>query len=526
MHLISLLALSFLALGGCRNVQDIGQGYLARGFSAPWDGKTSDVRFCCHSTAERFFFSFEVMDSTVTLTEPFVDERDVEPEDRVEIFFSPDRELKKGYHCAEIDPHGRIMDYSARYYRDFDYGWNFSTMEAEGAVLPWGYRVRGSVSRQELEELGIDLEKGFWMGAYMADFCQDGSVIWYSLVPDDVPSPDFHVPGVMFECRATPKAEKRGVVVYPDDITSVGPDEWKRRIDLAGINLIGLHAATSNDPIDTLEAFVKSGAGQDFLSLCAAAGVDVEYELHALECLLPRGLYQEHPEYFRMDENGNRCPDYNMCFSCEEAYEAMRPQIETLLEWVRPTTQRYYFWTDDKVGKFCHCERCAAFSPAEQALIYENRLLSLIREYDPEATLAHLAYQQTLSAPVNVRAEDGVFLEYAPIKRDYRYPLTEEQTAALRANTMAFPAHSQHILEYWLDESMFSRWKKGQPVPLPFETSQASRDIDCYRRHGAADVTCFATWLNGLYISRFGSTDDIFRGYGESYSAGEYSKTR
>jgi len=496
---------------------DIGQGYMSESLSAPWHGKTDETRFCFHSTAERLFFSFEVTDSTIYLVDPFSKERDVEPEDRVEVFFAPDPSLKKAYYCAEIDPQGHIMDYKAEYFRKFDFEWNFSTMEACGQITPWGYRVNASVSRGELESLGIDIDKSFWIGAFRGDAFGNGEIEWYSLVAPDVSAPDFHVPGVLFECKATPCVERRGVVVYPDDVTSLGVETWGKRVDISGINLIGLHAATSNDPVDTLEKFVRSELGQDFLAMCRARGVDVEYELHALEYLLPRDLFESHPEYFRMDENGNRCPDYNMCFSCDEAIEAMRPRLEKLLEWVKPTTHRYYFWTDDKLGVFCNCADCASLSPSEQALKYENRLVAVLREYDPDATLAHLAYQQTLDVPVAVRADDCVFLEYAPINRNYSQPLSEEHIKAMENNLLAFPGGTAHVLEYWLDESMFCRWRKESPVPVPFEAEKAAEDIDRYRKLGFADFTCFAAWLNSRYDSVIAPADSLFADYGKAF---------
>ena len=521
MSRISVILVSALMLcaQACHNscIPDIGQGYETRALYAPWDGLETGTRFCCHSTSDRFFFSFEVEDSTLALTVPFLDERDVEPEDRVEIFLCPDREMRQWYHCAEIDPEGRIMDYAARYYREMDYDWDFSTMETRAELTPWGYRVSGSVSRSELEGLGLDLSGGFYMGVFQADFRPGGDVNWFSLVPTDNRAPDFHKPDVLFECRMTPKQEKRGVVVYPNDITTLGLDEWENRIRLGGINLIGLHAATVNDPIDTLEAFVKSPAGQSFLKMCDRMGVDVEYELHALQFILPRDLYGSHPEYFRADSSGVRQQQYNMCFTSEAAVEAMRPRIESLLEWMHPTTHRYFFWTDDKQGKFCYCDECSGYSPSEQALIFENRLLALLREYDPEATLAHLAYHQTMEHPVKVRADEGIFLEYAPINRDYGLPLPLASTEALKDNLLAFPGYSQHILEYWLDESMFSRWKRDRLVPMPFRKEQCARDIHKYRKMGASDITTFATWLYGDYVSRYGSTDRVFRGYGEAF---------
>lgn len=510
-------ALALLFSCNQSSLQDIGQGYTTYGLFAPWDGKETNTRFSCHSTAERFFFSFEVEDSTLTLVEPFVDERDVDPEDRVEIFFSPDKSLGKGYYCAEIDPRGNVMDYHAHLYRDLDFKWRFQTIKTDATITPWGYRVGGSISREELESLGIDLENGFWMGVFQADFKSGEKETWYSLVPTDDSEPDFHKEGVLAQFRCTPKAERKGVVIYPDDVTTLGLDEWERRIDLAELNLIGLHAATVNDPLDTLEAFIKSDLGQRFLTLCKHKGVDIEYEVHSLEFLLPHNLFETHPDYFRMTEDGQRVADYNMCFSNPEAIEAMRPQLEKLLQWMKPTTHRYFFWADDKQNRYCQCESCSRLSPSEQILSYETQFLKLLRVYDADATLAHLAYHQTLEAPVNMRVPEGIFLEFAPILRDYSLPLSAAQANALKANLLAFPGSEAHILEYWLDESMFSRWHKDKLVPLTFKQEECARDIAKYRSLGATDMTCFATWLNGSYISQYGSTDRLFSNYGNAF---------
>ena len=315
--------------------------------------------------------------------------------------------------------------------------------------------------------------------------------------------------------------ERRGVVIYPSDVTSVGIREWDKRIKASGINLVGIHAATFHEPLDSLKAFVQSRTGRRFLRLCRRRGVDVEYELHVLQLLLPRDLYDTHPEYFRQDESGVRQKKYNMCFSCDEAFEAMRPQVAEMMRWLHPTTHRYFLWTDDVQGAFCRCEKCREYSPSEQALLYENRLLSMLREYDPEATLAHLAYVQTMDAPRKVVPAEGVFLEYAPIQRDYSKALPAESRQVLKENLEVFPKESLHILEYWLDESMFSRWKRDALVPLPFDEQACRRDVNLYRNYGARSITCFATWLNASYMRKYGPADEFFQGYGRAFSNGE-----
>lgn len=201
LFLISLLLL-FVA-GACNNPEsafEIGGASRIDALHAPWDGLEDVTTFRCHADQERFYFHYEVVDSTLTLIDPYEGERTVDWEDRVEIFFSQDADMT-AYFCAEIDPMGRRMDYSSSYKSPLDYEWNFSTMRQAGQVTDQGYIVAGSVAISELAELGVDLKNGFYLGVFRADFHQDGSVNWYSAVKTDDESPYFHKPNVLFPAR-------------------------------------------------------------------------------------------------------------------------------------------------------------------------------------------------------------------------------------------------------------------------------------------------------------------------------------
>ncbi len=180
-----------------QEVFEIGQAAGVDGLHAPWDGLDEGTIFRCFSDQDSFYFVYEVPEQTLTLTEPFLKERDVDPEDRVEIFFSPRLEMDI-YYCAEIDPMGRVMDYKAKYYRDFDYDWNFATLEVLPKIEEGRYVVAGKLSKQELRDLGVDLG-GVYMGVFRADFRPGEKEIWYSAVPTEDKSPDFHKPEVLFK---------------------------------------------------------------------------------------------------------------------------------------------------------------------------------------------------------------------------------------------------------------------------------------------------------------------------------------
>lgn len=163
---------------------------------APWDGLTDNTVVTLWTTKENICFKYVVEDSDIILCEPYTDELCVNPEDRIEIFFSARPEMDI-YYCAEIDPMGRVMDYSSLYYRQFDYEWNFSTISIESEITENGYIVAGSIAKQELKDLGIDL-KGLYMGIFRADFHPVERENWYSRLAPYREFPDFHIPEVMF----------------------------------------------------------------------------------------------------------------------------------------------------------------------------------------------------------------------------------------------------------------------------------------------------------------------------------------
>jgi hypothetical protein len=313
----------------------------------------------------------------------------------------------------------------------------------------------------------------------------------------------------------------RGIVVYPSDITSIGAVELVRFMREANLNLLGIHTNSLGinpmnggfEDLPSLKAFLESKEGQLLLDECEKQHIEIEYETHALQEILPRELFDEHPEYFRMDENGERQKDHNMCFSSENAFLEIEKNIVEIVKWLKPTTHRYFFWTDDVNNTYCHCDLCKNYTGSEQTLLYENRLLHILRKIDPLATLAHLAYGNTLTAPVKVKPSDGIFLEYAPISRDYTKPLSEEHLQSLRHNLIIFPAKTAHVLEYWLDASMFSRMIKvgrNNVAEVPWNIQNCERDVKLYTGMGIKSITTFATWMiSSDYVKKYGEDNTL-----------------
>ena len=311
----------------------------------------------------------------------------------------------------------------------------------------------------------------------------------------------------------------RGVVLVPEDFTLA---DWPKRAALAGLTTIGIHHPTSPRAVI---AFLQSGPGRHVLEDCRRHGLEVEYELHAMRELLPRDLFAANPAYFRMNEQGVRVADANCCLHSEGGLAEVARNAVQLARVLPSTTGRYFFWGDDG-APWCRCPDCADYTDSEQALLLENAIVrALHAEIDQTAALAHLAYQNTLRAPVSVKPAPGVFLEFAPIKRRYDIPY-ETQTGpdtdfgleSLDANLKVFPPDTAQVLEYWLDVSRFSGWNRETLAKIPWDAAVVGADVAGYARRGIRHVSTFAAWLDAEYVRRFG--EPPLKEYGESLREG------
>ena len=270
----------------------------------------------------------------------------------------------------------------------------------------------------------------------------------------------------------------RGLVLSPSDFTL--PD-WPERMSEARLNVIGLHV--TGGPPSILTSFVATEAGQALLDRFHVLRIEIEYELHALVELLPRGLFSNNPELFRMNEDGERVPDWNLCPTSSTALSIVGENAVRLSKVLTPTTHRYYLWSDD--GKpWCHCPNCRGLNDADQMLLTTNAILKALRGWDPQARIAGLAYHSTLTPPTSVRPDEGVFLEFAPIERRWDRPITDRTVEsharlmdALDAaiETYGMDEHAQ-VLEYWMDASRHSQWKRPA-VPIPWHPEVLAADL-------------------------------------------------
>ena len=318
--------------------------------------------------------------------------------------------------------------------------------------------------------------------------------------------------------------EMKGIILSVQDLETT---DWPALASKNGINTIGTHMFP-----DQVSSFLQTDKGKAFLQSCQKHGIAVEHQLHAMKELLPRELYSEDSTMFRMNEKGRRVTDFNCCTSSDKALDIIASKALEYAKLLPPSNHRYYFWLDDGAPT-CQCPSCSKYTASEQALIIENRMIKALRTFDPQAQLAHLAYFNTLDAPQKIKPEEGIFLEFAPFLRTWEKPLSDlsaegrgmkhsENLKYLHDNLKVFPAETAVILEYWLDVSLFSNWKKPA-VDLPWHKDVFKSDIDTYAKLGIKNITSFAVYIDADYLKTY-PAESYLNEYGEGLNSYRLSK--
>jgi hypothetical protein len=310
--------------------------------------------------------------------------------------------------------------------------------------------------------------------------------------------------------------EKRGIVLSPADFSWPG---WMDAIERAGLNYLGIHSS-----LGAVVEFLESAVGQRLLREAEPRGIDVNFEMHVMGELLPRELFADAPAMFRMNDAGARTPDANLCVSSHGALAIAQQNALKCAARLRQFRRisRYYFWPHDN-KPWCHCPPCRELSASDQALTLANALCESLRSEQPDAEVAYLAYTTTLEAPARVTPHRGVFLQYAPIGRSFEHALDDEtcekncaHVAGLRRLCQRFEPGRAEVLEYWLDVSMFSHWRKPA-VKLPFSEQIVRRDVAFYRAMGFERFSTFGVYIDAEYVRRFGSPP--LEAYGRALAA-------
>jgi Domain of unknown function (DUF4838)/Glycosyl hydrolase family 67 N-terminus len=223
-------------------------------------------------------------------------------------------------------------------------------------------------------------------------------------------------------------------------------------------------------------------------------GMEIEVGGHFLSALLPRTLFTEHPDWFRLNEQGKRSNDYNLNpFNPEALDDLASRAIPYLLK--MPEASLFHLWADDiEGGGWSHEPGKDQYTPSDQALLVSNDLVKKLRAQLPNADLAYLAYHDTVDPPRVVKPEPGVIYFYAPRERCYAHALNDPQcdlnrkyAQALEHGLPAFGGARSEVFEYYADQILFMNTTNP---PLP---EVLTADLEYYRGLGIPAVGALMT---------------------------------
>ena len=301
------------------------------------------------------------------------------------------------------------------------------------------------------------------------------------------------------------------LILHPHELDTA----WIDKMVYLGINTIGIHPEGGQKSHESVARDISTFESTKFRRLIDYAisrGLSVVYELHAARYLLPDALFDEHPDWFRMNEHGCRVADFNFCVSNTDALNFVCNQAKELAGKLYGSTQDYFLWLDDVKGCFCHCPKCRALSPSDQNLTAMNAIVSSLRQQQPNARVAYLAYYECVTPPTQVRPSPGVFLEYAPFERYYprrvARPIAERDRVELEALLKVFDVKTAWILEYWFDNSYYTRRAQSN-VPIPFapDNQRIAREMQWYLDRNVDNLSSFACFLGADYQAMHGTPD-------------------
>ncbi len=303
---------------------------------------------------------------------------------------------------------------------------------------------------------------------------------------------------------------KNGMIIHPGELSK----KWIDRLADAGVGTLGIHPEGGSGAPKSLERLIsllKTPEYRALIDYARSRGLRIEYECHAAGYLMDRSLFADHPEYFRMNEAGERVSDWNFCVSNADALSLFSKRAAALALALYGSDKNFYFWMDDGRGIHCRCPKCRSLSPSDQQYIALRAALDEIKKHIPDARLAYLAYIDTITPPSVAHNADGLFLEYAPFEK---YTAKGEDSALRieRERAMIAPLldyfgrEDAKVLEYWYDNSLFSRWKKP-PARFVLNADAMVEDIRDYRAMGFDRISTFACFLGEDYEELYGEVD-------------------
>jgi len=236
-------------------------------------------------------------------------------------------------------------------------------------------------------------------------------------------------------------------------------------------------------------------------------GGHVDYALfvHTFNTLLPPSKYfKQHPEYFMMDEAGNRTPR-QLCTTHPDVIKIVTESVlQTLKE--HPNAEIISVSKNDGGGS-CQCPKCKALNEAEgtdaaSLLELVNGVAEAVEEEYPDVIVSTLAYLETIAPPKTMRPGKNVAIRLCTDNCMWAHPFTpaEDSEAFSTALTGWGAIHDRlHVWDYCVNFSHYT-------APMP-NLDVIAKNIRFFVAHN-----CRGVMEQGAYQSP-GAERDLLRAW-------------
>ncbi|MGH7969312.1 MAG: DUF4838 domain-containing protein, partial [Limisphaerales bacterium] len=148
--------------------------------------------------------------------------------------------------------------------------------------------------------------------------------------------------------------------------------------------------------------------------------------VHSMDSLVPRDLYNEHPEYFPLIK-GKRVNGYVQ--RCLSNPDVLKISIARVRQWIKEHPEATIISvSQNDTANYCQCDQCKALdeqegTPAASMIRFVNAIAQDIEHDYPNIQIDTLAYQYTRKPPKTLRPHRNVIVRLCSIECCFAHPL-------------------------------------------------------------------------------------------------------
>ena len=248
---------------------------------------------------------------------------------------------------------------------------------------------------------------------------------------------------------------------------------------------------------------------------------------HIIPVLIPRELFDEHPDYFRMDQTGKRVSNGNFCPSSKAALEVL---AENTLESLKnePDAVNLQVWGEDVWdGSWCFCPECSRMTVQDQYLTACNAVARAVREANVDISVDAIAYHDSIEPDVTIQPESNLRMLWAPRERSFGHALNDMRSETNQWYAKCFEKwaaifgpKNMDLFEYYHDNILFrtfpiqSQHVIAQDVQYYTDIGLDNIYITCHLGDYAFQAQSLACYVyTRLIANKDQDVDDLIREY-------------